>query len=265
MQPKLEDIIVWAKNAGQILKDGYGKEHQIQHKGIIDLVTEIDKKSEDYLISEIRAKFPEHTILGEESGKLNGSNQGGMWLIDPLDGTSNYAHGLPIFSVSIGYQVAGEMQLGVVYDPMMDECFVAEKGQGAYLNGKQIHVSDTQELIKAMLVTGFPYNVHSTKENNLDYFSNFILHAQAVRRLGSAALDLCYVASGRLDGYWELQLQAWDAAAGILILSEAGGIATNMDGTPFKLEPPYAMVASNPILHPLMMDVVRKTQNGKTK
>lgn len=263
MQPKIEDVVIWAKNAGQILKDGFGKEHQIEHKSEIDIVTEIDKKSEDYLIEEIRTAFPDHVIIGEESGKINNTHSDGVWLIDPLDGTSNYAHGVPIFSVSIGYQYKGETVLGVVYDPLLDECFTAEKGKGAFLNGNPIRVSDTQEMIKAMLVTGFPYNVHKTEENNLDYFANFILTAQAVRRLGSAAIDLCYVASGRLDGYWELQLQAWDAAAGVLILEEAGGKVTNMDGTPFELKPPYAMIAANPVLHQKMYEVVLHTKNGK--
>lgn len=263
MQPKIEDVVVWAKNAGQILRDGFGKEHDVHYKSEIDIVTEIDKKSEDYLIGEIRKYFPTHTIIGEESGKINGSESDGFWFIDPLDGTSNYAHGLPIFSVSIGYQYAGEMQLGVVYDPMMDECFTAVRGQGAYLDGEVIKVSDTTEMIKAMLVTGFPYDVHNSENNNLDYFASFIKNAQAVRRLGSAAIDLCYVASGRLDGYWELSLQAWDAAAGVLILEEAGGISTKLDGTPFELKPPHAMVAANPTLHAKMMDIVLATKNGK--
>ncbi len=263
MQPNIEDVVVWAKTAGQLLKDGFGEKHHIQHKSAIDLVTEMDKKSEAYLLGQIRGKFPTHTVIGEESGKTTGSDQDGVWLIDPLDGTSNYAHGLPIFSVSMAYQYQGQMQLGVVYDPMLDECYTAEKGQGAYLNEKRISVSDTQEMVKAMLVTGFPYNVHHTQDDNLDYFANFIKNAQAVRRLGSAALDLCYVAAGRLDGYWEIQLQAWDAAAGILILAEAGGQVTKPDGTPFELAPPYAMVAANPIIHAKMLEIIRGTKNGK--
>ena len=263
MQPQLEDVVVWAKTAGQILKDGFGKKHQIQYKSAIDLVTEMDKKSEEYLITQIRGKFPNHTIIGEESGKSNDSDQDVVWLIDPLDGTSNYAHGVPIFSVSMAYQYQGEIQIGVVYDPMLDECYTAVKGQGAYLNQEKIDVSKTTEMVNAMLVTGFPYNVHHTQDDNLDYFANFIKNAQAVRRLGSAALDLCYVAAGRLDGYWEIQLQAWDAAAGILILAEAGGVVTTLDGSPFTLTPPYAMVAANPVIHAKMLEIVHQTKNEK--
>jgi len=259
MHPELNSIIDWSKKAGQIIKNGFGQEHQIELKSEIDLVTEIDKQSEAYLIAEIRKRFPEHTVVGEESGTLNGHHSESTWYIDPLDGTSNYAHGVPIFSVSIAYAYRGKVQMGVVYDPMQNECFYAERGQGAYRNGQKLQVSAANSLIRSMLVTGFPYDVHTTRENNLDYFRNFLLKAQAVRRLGSAALDMCYVAAGRLDGYWELSLKAWDIAAGVLMVEESGGIVTKLDGTPFSLTPPYDIVVANPNIHSLMMDVVKAT------
>lgn len=256
MQPRIDELIRLAKGAGTILKDGFGKQHEIKMKGVIDLVTEVDKEAEDYLISKIHNMHPSDMITGEESGTHNGSGTGGQWLVDPLDGTLNYAHGVPIFSVSIGYALSGQVMQGVVYDPMQDECFSAVRGQGAFLNERRLQVSGVREMVGAMLCTGFPYDVHTTQENNLNYFSNFVLKSQAVRRLGSAALDLCYVAAGRLDGFWELSLNAWDIAAGMLIVEEAGGVVTNMAGKPIELVPPYSIVASTPVLHPLMMEII---------
>lgn len=256
MQPRIDELIRLAKGAGKILKDGFGKQHEIKMKGVIDLVTEIDKQAEDYLITKIRNMHPGDMITGEESGTHNGSSTAGQWLVDPLDGTLNYAHGIPIFSVSIAYALNGHVMQGVVYDPMQDECFSAVRGQGAFLNERRLQVSGVQQMVGAMLCTGFPYDVHTTEDNNLNYFSNFVRKSQAVRRLGSAALDLGYVAAGRLDGFWELQLNAWDIAAGMLLVEEAGGIVTDMAGKPIKLVPPYSIVAANKALHPQMMGII---------
>jgi myo-inositol-1(or 4)-monophosphatase len=256
MQPRIDELIRLAKGAGKILKDGFGKQHDIKMKGVIDLVTEVDKQAEDYLITKIRNMHPGDMITGEESGTHNGSSKAGQWLVDPLDGTLNYAHGIPIFSVSIAYALNGQVMLGVVYDPMQDECFSAVRGQGAFLNERRLQVSGVQEMVGAMLCTGFPYDVHTTQENNLNYFAGFMRQAQAIRRLGSAALDLSYVAAGRLDGFWELQLNAWDIAAGMLLVEEAGGVVTDIAGKPIELVPPYSIVASTPALHPQMMGII---------
>lgn len=256
MQPRIDELIRLAKGAGKILKDGFGKQHEIKMKGVIDLVTEIDKQAEDYLITKINNMHPGDMITGEESGIHNGGSKGGQWLVDPLDGTLNYAHGIPIFSVSIAYALNGQVMQGVVYDPMQDECFSAVRGQGAFLNERRLQVSTVDKLVSAMLCTGFPYDVHTTVENNLNYFAGFMRSAQAIRRLGSAALDLGYVAAGRLDGFWELSLNAWDIAAGMLLVEEAGGVVTDMAGKPILLEPPYSIVASTPVLHPQMMEII---------
>ena len=263
MQPTIEELIRLAKGAGKILKDGFGKQHEVKMKGLIDVVTEVDKQSEDYLISRIHNMHPSDMITGEESGAHHTEGSANQWLIDPLDGTVNYAHGVPIFSVSIAYAKNGIVELGVVYDPMQDECFSAARGKGAFLNNTPIHVSAVNEMVGAMLCTGFPYDVHTNEENNLNYFSSFVKSSQAVRRLGSAALDLCYVAAGRLDGFWELSLNAWDIAAGMLFVEEAGGVVSKMNGAPLTLEPPLSIVASNPTLHPQMMKIIEATRDNK--
>jgi myo-inositol-1(or 4)-monophosphatase len=248
-RPVLDQLEIWARNAGAILREGYGKMHQIDFKGEKDIVTEIDHRSEEYVIGEIKRHFPDHTILGEESGELNSGNQE-CWYVDPLDGTINYAHDLPFFSVSIAYGIGSYILLGVVYDPLRDECFSAERGKGARLNGQHIQVSSTKDLIKSLLVTGFPPKLDGlVMRDNLGHFSKFVLAARSVRRLGSAALDFCYVASGRLDGYWELYLQPWDIAAGALIAEEAGAKVTTLDGGKDYMKPPYESIVANPILH----------------
>lgn len=252
MNPTIDQIAAWARAAGSILRSGLGSDFQIERKGEIDLVTEMDRRSEDYLIGQVRAHFPEHAIVSEEAGSLAG-NQGTCWYIDPLDGTMNYAHGVPIFAVSIGYAVDDRLLLGVVYDPMRDELFSAERGRGAWLNGQPIHVSAQSGLDQAFLVTGFPYDVRRTTFNNIELFGRMLLRAQSVRRLGSAALDLGYIAAGRFDGYWEIRLKPWDLAAGTLIVEEAGGIVSALDGSPNYLKPPYGIIVSNPALHPQLL------------
>jgi len=261
MEPTLNEIIQWAKEAGQILRSGYGQIHQVTNKSSIDLVTEIDQQSEDFLTERILQKYPHHTIVGEENGVQNGHTADLIWYIDPLDGTSNYVHGLPIFSVSIAFSRDGKTQLGVVYDPILDECFSAERGGGAFLNGQPIQTAPTEDLINAMLVTGFPYDVHQSR-TNIAEFTNFVLRAQAIRRLGSAALDICYVANGRLDGYWEFKLKPWDVAAGILILEEAGGMVSQMDGAAIQLTPFLNLVAANPVLHTKMVEILEMSAHS---
>lgn len=252
MTPSRSDLIDLARSAGSLLREGYGKQHAIDHKGRIDLVTEMDRRSEAFLIQEILAKFPGHSIYSEESGRLPGQEQL-CWYIDPLDGTTNYAHHIPFFTVSIAFAEAGEMRLGVVYDPMRDECFSAERGRGAWLNENPIRVSKTHEILNSLLVTGFPYEGESLRSLNLKNFAHFTHLSQGVRRLGSAALDLCYVASGRMDGYWELSLRAYDLAAGALIVEESGGIVTSIRGEADYLKMPFSILAGNPTIHRLML------------
>ena len=219
-------------------------------------MTEIDHRSEAFILGEIQRRFPGHRVLAEESGESDG-NDCGVWYVDPLDGTVNYAHGVPIFAVSLAFREEGVFQLGVVYDPMQDECFSSEKGQGAWLNGEPIQVSVTQVLDHSLVVTGFPYDIRTSSENNLDNYSRFALCTQGVRRLGSAALDLCYVASGRFDGYWEVRIEAWDIAAGALIAKEAGATVTSLLGSSSYLSPPPSILAANPSIHPQMLEVLK--------
>jgi len=248
LEPNREDIIRIARQAGEMLRSGLNQPHQVEYKSLIDPVTEMDRKSEAFIIEQIWKQFPEHAIITEEGGYLAG-DKGSCWYVDPLDGTSNYSHGLPIFSVSIAYAQANQVKIGVIYDPMQDECFSAERGKGAFLNEYPLHVSKTSDLNRSLLVTGFPYDVRSTQQTNLEHFGYFTLHAQAVRRLGSAALDLAYVAAGRLDGYWEISIHPWDIAAGTLMVEEAGGIVTDVQGLPDYFKPPYAIVAAAPSIH----------------
>jgi len=245
MQPTLSDLERLARESGAILREGYNKEHTVHYKGTIDLVTESDHASEAFLLGEIKSHFPDGHILAEESGSIQGSNED-LWYIDPLDGTVNYAHHIPIFCVSIGFASNGTLTLGAVYDPMRDEMFLAEKGKGAFLNGKPIHVSDVVELEKSLLVTGFPYDTWNTELDNFKYFERLAKKTQGVRRLGSAALDACYVGAGRFEGFWEFRLKPWDVAAGGLIAREAGAIVTAIDGREDFLASPLSILATTP-------------------
>ncbi|GAB4506915.1 MAG: inositol monophosphatase family protein [Anaerolineales bacterium] len=245
MKPTLSDVERLAREAGAILRDGYNKEHTVHYKGTIDLVTETDHASEAFLLGEIKSAFPGGHILAEESGNIQGSNED-LWYIDPLDGTVNYAHHIPIFCVSIGFSANGVLTLGAVYDPLRDEMFTAEKGKGAFLNGKKIQVSGTSTLEKSLLVTGFPYDTWDTELDNFKYFERLAKRTQGVRRLGSAALDACYVGAGRFDGFWEFKLKPWDVAAGGLIAAEAGATVTAIDGRADFLSPPMSILAATP-------------------
>lgn len=246
-----------ARDAGSILLERFGRRIQITNKGDIDLVTEADLAAERLIVERIKSYYPRHAILAEESGETvaSGSESEWKWIIDPLDGTTNYAHGYPCFCVSIALERAGKVEIGVIYDPTRDELFAVERGQGATLNGRSIRVSDTIDLNRAMLCTGFPYDVRD-RGDFARHFHNFIMHAQGVRRDGSAALDLAYVACGRFDGFWEEGLNPWDVAAGVLLVEEAGGRISRYDGAPFDIYTP-PILASNGLVHETMMRVLQ--------
>ena len=260
MQPKLTDLERLARQAGEFLRRGYEQEHQVDYKGTIDLVTEVDHQSEAFLLGEIQRLFPGHQIVSEEIGLVPG-RAGEQWYVDPLDGTVNYAHGIPFFSISIAYAHNGIVTLGVVYDPMRDELFAAERGRGARLNGRILQVSKVTELQRSLLVTGFPYDAWSTPRNNLEYYGRFARISQGVRRMGSAALDLCYVAAGRFEGYWELSIKPWDVAAGGLIATEAGTTVTTLQGQADTITPPCSVLAAPPALH-AKMKLIFNEQEG---
>jgi myo-inositol-1(or 4)-monophosphatase len=251
----LKVAVAAAYVAGAIQKKGFGKRHQVRFKGEIDLVTEVDKGCEDKIHKIISREFPEHDFLMEESGSSNKPSEF-KWIIDPLDGTTNYAHGYPCFCVSIGLEYRGKVIVGVVYEPIMDQLFTAVRGEGAFRNRKKIKVSKTPILKRGMLVTGFSYDLQKRTKDNIENFSKFIMNAQAVRRDGAAAIDLCYVACGRFDGFWELDLQPWDTAAGSLVLQEAGGKLSRFDGTVFSIYD-RDILASNGIIHPEMIDILK--------
>jgi len=254
----LNFAIQTARDAGSILAERFGRKIEIANKSEIDLVTESDLASERLIIDRIKTYYPRHAILAEESGASEPVDREGgrdwRWIIDPLDGTTNYAHGYPCFCVSIALECQGRMEVGVVYDPLRDEMFSAERGQGAALNGRRIRVSSTPALASALVCTGFPYDVRERSEF-ARHFSSFIMAAQGVRRDGAAALDLAYVAAGRFDGFWEEGLKPWDVAAGALIIEEAGGRVSNYANGPMDIFKPPIM-ASNGLIHEEMMRVL---------
>ncbi|HUS10302.1 MAG TPA: inositol monophosphatase family protein [Pyrinomonadaceae bacterium] len=245
-----------ARDAGAVLVDRLGRALQVSNKGDIDLVTEADLASEKLIIERIKSHYPRHAILAEESGatEIVAGTSDWKWIIDPLDGTTNYAHGYPCFCVSIGLERAGLIEIAVIYDPLRDEVFAAERGQGATLNGRLMRVSAVEELKSAMLCTGFPYNVRERPNFERD-FANFTMEAQAVRRDGSAAIDLAYIACGRFDGFWEDGLNAWDVAAGVLLIEEAGGLVTDFAGGKLNIYTPKVL-ASNGLIHNAMRRVL---------
>ena len=233
----------------------FGRDVRIDKKGAIDLVTEVDVEIERGFREVVGARFPDHAILGEEFGGQKEIPAGPCWVFDPIDGTTNYAHGLPIFCSSIALEVGGDAEVAAVYDPTRRELFTAERGGGAFLNGKPIRVSSAATLVDALLVTGFPYDVHPRVEEIVGLFGAFVGRARAVRRLGSAAVDLCYVAAGRMDGFWESDLKPWDIAGGALIVTEAGGRMTSMDGRSFSSRN-REVLASNGLLHDQMLEII---------
>jgi myo-inositol-1(or 4)-monophosphatase len=256
MSEMLQKAEVIVRRAGAVLKEGYGNVRHIQQKGAIDLVTEFDVRSEEIIISALQKEFPDHAILAEESG-LNATISDYQWVIDPLDGTTNFAHGIPIFAVTIALLKNKTPIVGVVYDPLRDEMFSAEEGQGATLNNSPIHVSSQADLGQAVISTGFPYDLRTNPRNNLAQFVQFQFRTQAVRHVAAAALDCTWTAMGRLDGYWEYGTKQWDVGAGALIVREAGGHVTSAEGGENFLED-ETIVVSNRLLHEPMLRVLRE-------
>jgi myo-inositol-1(or 4)-monophosphatase len=251
--PQLVVAVDAARAAGRLLREHFGRPQQIEHKGEIDLVTALDRRAEALVVDRLRAAFPAHGILAEE-GSGGAANAVDRWLIDPLDGTTNYAHGYPFFAVSIAYEHAGRVVVGVVYDPLQDELFVAEAGRGAWLNDRPLRVSTSTGLVASLLITGFPYD-RALFPAALRLWEAFMARAQAVRRAGAAALDLAYVAAGRAEGFWERPLQPWDMAAGALLVREAGGRVSAFDGGPLDVNSGQ-IVASNGAIHDDMLAVI---------
>jgi myo-inositol-1(or 4)-monophosphatase len=252
----LEAAKAAAREAGGLLRENVDKRGEIMFKGTVDLVTHFDRKSQEMIFRRLSAAFPGHGFLAEEGLSLPGTSDC-RWIIDPIDGTTNFAHTFPVFCVSIALEQKGVVAVGVIYDPMRDELFEAVRGRGAFLNGARVRVSEIPELGKALLATGFPYDVRTSSFNNVREFNAFIVRAQAIRRCGSAALDLCYVACGRFDGFWELKLKPWDVAAGALIVEEAGGRVSDFEGRTFDPFNQRAL-ASNGRIHEEMRKVLEE-------
>lgn len=258
--PFLDLAVAAALEAGALLRERFGQPHDVRFKGTVDLVTEADKGAEALIAGRIRAAFPDHRLIGEE-GARGATDPAGVagaspygWLVDPLDGTTNYAHGFPHFAVSIALEQDGAPLVGVVYDPIRDELFVAARGQGATRNGQSLRVSTTAEPVRSLLATGFSYTL-AQRETQAVIWRALLTQVQAIRQTGSAALNLCYIAAGRLDGYWERPLQPWDVAAGALIVTEAGGQISDFAGGPFTSFG-AEVVASNGRLHPALLATI---------
>jgi myo-inositol-1(or 4)-monophosphatase len=260
----LQTAIDIVTRAGEIQLARQASGFRVSKKGAIDLVTEVDVECERMCRAVIAERFPDHDVLAEEfgAGSSTGPPSRWRWVFDPLDGTTNYAHGLPIYCASLGLEIDGRTEVGAVYDPSRRELFTAMRGGGAQLNGQALAVSETSALIDALIVTGFPYDVHQTAGDLVALFGAFLSRARAVRRLGSAALDLCYVGAGRFDAFWEQHLKPWDVSAGALIAEEAGGRVTGMDGSPFDAAAAH-LVASNGRVHEEMLSVIREFRAGR--
>ena len=248
-----------ATRAGALLRAHLGGAREVSYKDSpINLVTEMDRRSEALIVGALQRHFPDHGILAEECGAVGGGGSH-RWIVDPLDGTTNYAHGMPIYGVSIALEIGGRVALGVVYDPHRDECFVAERGRGATLNGAPLRVSATATLGESLLSTGYQYDIRSSSRNNLAEHAALLLRSHSVREIGSAVLNLAYVAAGRLEAFWELSLGAWDVAAGALLVEEAGGRVTSPSGAPLDLAAP-SIVASNGVIHDEILKVLEEVR-----
>jgi myo-inositol-1(or 4)-monophosphatase len=250
--------------AGKLQMQHFGGELQVDKKGPIDLVTEVDIAVEHMFRQLVSERFPDHQVLAEEMGGSSAISQGPCWVFDPIDGTTNYAHGIPIFCATVALEIDGVAEVAAVFDPTRQELFTAERDNGAYLNGRRIRVSRTTSLVDAVVVTGFPYDVHARVDDIVGLFGAFVGRARAVRRLGSAAIDLCYVAAGRMDGFWESDLKPWDIAGGALIVAEAGGQVSDVDGTPFSSRRGHVL-ATNGHLHQLMLEVIREFRKSRLR
>ena len=256
---KLERLKAIALEAGEIIRDGYYKSKQITHKGVVDLVTQYDVAVEEFILSRLSKEFPEYTLVGEESHKGSYFHDKAIY-IDPIDGTTNFVHGFPHLGVSIGVWENSQPVLGVVYNPILDELFYAEQGKGAYLNGEKIETSKQAQLQQSLIATGFPYaKVEQGIEYHwvIDTMRNILPHIRDIRRLGAAALDLCYLASGKVDGFYEIDLKPWDVSAGILILQEAGGKISNVNADAHSLDD-KSIVASNGYIHEQLLEKLEK-------
>jgi myo-inositol-1(or 4)-monophosphatase len=249
-----------ANNAGTVIREAWGEAQEIEYKGAIDLVTPTDRASERRIIEVLRRRFPEHSMIAEEETNLSSGRGSYCWIIDPLDGTTNFAHSYPHFCVSIALERDGQIIVGLVYDPLRRECFSAVKGQNTTLNGKAIKISTVEKLDRALLATGFPYDRRENADQYLTYFKAFMTRTQGIRRSGSAALDLCYVACGRIDGFWELKLRPWDVAAASLIIEEAGGKLSDFSGNEFTIWGTETL-ASNNAIHEEMVSVAKSVRN----
>lgn len=261
MQEFKEIALEAAHEAGAIIRENFYKPKKISYKGKINLVTDIDKKAEDIIIKIIKKSYPTHNILTEERKLAQDPEQRFRWIVDPLDGTTNYVHGFPFVAVSIALHYNGVPQLGVVYNPILEELFYAEKGQASLKNGSPIAVSSNKDIERAFLATGFPYKMEDEERNNIENFVNVIRRCRGIRRAGSAAIDLCYVACGIFDAFWELGLSPWDTAAGEFIVRQAGGIVTKIDGSTFSVFDKEIVAASGGI-HEILLKIL---QNKKTE
>jgi len=250
----LQFAIETAHQAGAILRKHYNTGLAAMHKGEVDLVTQADIDSESLIVAAIRRTFPEHAVLAEESG-AHGEDDAPLWIVDPLDGTTNFAHGHPHFCVSIALRRQGKLTVGVIYDPLREETFWAQAGKGAFLNGNPLQVTAVSQLVDALVATGFYYQRATVSDNNIAEFTRVIRRIQGIRRAGAAALDVAYVACGRLDGYWEYYMQPWDTAAGALMVLEAGGTITQLDGSPWTPWS-HSTLAAGPALHPLLQQAL---------
>lgn len=262
IQDTLDKTVGIARAAGLLLRRGWGRPGQVEHKGQVDLVTDFDRQAEALITNALRVEFPDHTIHAEEQGTVGLADSPYTWVVDPLDGTTNFAHGFPVFAVSIGLVHRGETLVGVIYDPLRDELFAAGAGRGAQLNQNPIEVSQIDTLAQALLATGFAYDRAWAADHNLPYLDRFLRRCQGIRRAGSAALDLAYVACGRLDGHWEMRLHPWDVAAGILLVTEAGGRVTDFDGGHQRHHSGLEIVASNGRIHDAMLQTLGASPTG---
>ncbi len=253
----IQDLINISHEAGEIIRNGFGKDLNIEFKtGETNLVTDVDKASEKHIKEFIQKKYPAHSILAEESGELKNESEY-LWVIDPVDGTTNFAHGLPIFAVSIGLQKNGITIAGVVYDVMQNVTYLAETGSGAYADSNKMAVSKNDKLSRCVIATGFPYNISENPDKAIEKFAAFTKSARGIRRLGSAAIDLCYVAKGIFDGFWEVYLHPWDICAGKLIVEEACGLITDFKGNPIDIYTHYVL-ASNGLIHNSMIEILER-------
>jgi myo-inositol-1(or 4)-monophosphatase len=258
----LSTAIEAVMRAGELQMARFGRELQVDKKGTIDLVTEVDVAVERMFRALVAERYPDHQVLAEEMGGSATVPSGPCWVFDPIDGTTNYAHGIPIFCASLALEINGVAEVAAVFDPTRRELFTAQRGGGAFLNNRPLRVSSAASLVDAVVVTGFPYDVHSRVEEIVGMFGAFVGRARAVRRLGSAAIDLCYVAAGRMDGFWESDLKPWDIAGAALIVAEAGGRVTNMDGSPFSSRVGHVL-ATNGHLHGVMLDVIHQFRRDR--